>query len=150
MFRAKQYALCGGYRPEFYFGQDWDLWFRLAALGTFCTLQKRLCVSSITLNSISASRREEQERFARLSHKAWLARQAGLSDLSVLEEARQLLSSIEKRPKQRRDRAAANYFIGKCLIDQNDKAAWGYLLAAVKEHPLHFGGWINLARLLFA
>ncbi len=149
MFRAKQYALCGGYRPEFYFGQDWDLWYRLASLGTFCTLQKRLCVCSITLNSISASRRKEQERFARLSHKAWLARQGGLSDQSVLEEARQLLSSVEKRRNTPLDRAAANYFIGKCLMDHNNKAAFRYLLAAVKEQPLHFGGWFNLARMLF-
>ena len=48
MFRTKQYTLCGGYRPEFYFGQDWDLWYRLASLGTFCTLQKTLCVCRIT------------------------------------------------------------------------------------------------------
>ena len=149
MFRAKQYALCGGYRPEFYFGQDWDLWYRLSSLGTFCMLQQRLCVCSITSGSISASRKAEQERFARLSRKALLARQAGLSDQPVLEEARQLLSSVEKRTNARRDRAAANYFVGKCLLDNHNKAAFGYLLAAVKEYPLHFGGWVNLTRSLF-
>jgi glycosyltransferase involved in cell wall biosynthesis len=148
MFRAKQYVLCGGYRSEFYFGQDWDLWYRLASLGTFCTLQKRLCVCSITLGSISASLKVEQERFGRLSHKAWLARQAGLSDQSVLEEARQLLSSLKKRSNPKRERAAGNYFLGKCLLNNRNKAASGYLLAALKEHPLHFGAWINLTRSL--
>ena len=58
------FQLCGGYRPEFYFGQDWDLWYRLASLGTFCTLQKTLCVCRITLGSISGSRKQEQKKFA--------------------------------------------------------------------------------------
>jgi len=149
MFRAKQYARCGGYRPEFYFGQDWDLWYRLSSLGSFCMLQKRLCICSITPGSISVSRKVQQMRFAGLSRKAFLARQAGQSDQSVLEEARQFLSSIKKRPNPRRDKAAANYFLGKCLLDNRNKAAFGYLLAAVKEDPLHLRAWVNLPRSLF-
>ena len=146
MFRSKQYALCGGYRPEFYFGQDWDLWYRLASLGTFCTIQKRLCVCSVTLGSISASRKQEQERFGRLSRKAFLARQAGLSDQPVLEEARQLLSAIVTEASPRQDRAAANYFVGKCLLDNRNLAASDYLMSAIKENPLHLRAWIGLAR----
>jgi glycosyltransferase involved in cell wall biosynthesis len=146
MFRAKQYALCGGYRPEFYFGQDWDLWYRLASLGTFCTLQKRLCVCSVTLGSISASRKEDQERFARLSRKAFLVRQAGLSDQPVLEEARQLVSAVVKKASPRQDRAAANYFVGRCLLDNRNAAAIEYLMSAIKENPLHLRAWIGLAR----
>jgi glycosyltransferase involved in cell wall biosynthesis len=149
MFRAKQYALCGGYRPEFYFGQDWDLWYRLSSLGTFCMLQRRLCICSITPASISGSRKAEQERFARLSRKALLVRQAGLSDEPVLQEARQILSCVAKRANSKRDRAAGNYFVGKCLLDNQNKAAFGYLLAAVKEDPLHLAGWVNLTRSLF-
>jgi glycosyltransferase involved in cell wall biosynthesis len=149
MFRARRYFQCGGYRSEFYYGQDWDLWYRLAALGTFCTLQRPLCNCRVTSGSISASRKTEQERFAQLSRKALLARQAGLSDQPLLEEARQLLSSVGKLANGRRDRAAANYFIGKCLLENHNKEAVGYLLATVKDYPLHFGGWINLTRSLF-
>src|SRR2546430_8926423 len=112
-------------------------------------VQRRLCICSITSGSISASRKAEQERFARLSRIALLARQAGLSDRPLLEEARQLLSSVKKRGSARRDRAAANYFVGKCLLDNHNKAAFGYLLATVREYPLHFGGWLNLTRSLF-
>jgi hypothetical protein len=149
MFRAKQYTLSGGYRSEFYFGQDWDLWYRLCSMGTFCMLQERLCVCSITLGSISTSRKLEQDSFAQLSRKAFLRRCVGLPDQPVLEEARQLASSVVKRATTRRDRAAANYFVGRCLLNNHNKAALGYLLAAVKEYPLHFGGWLNLTRLLF-
>jgi glycosyltransferase involved in cell wall biosynthesis len=149
MFRAKQYTLCGGYRPEFYFGQDWDLWYRLAALGTFCTLQRTLCVCSITPGSISASHRAEQERFAQLSRRALLARQADLSDKPLLDEARQVSASVRYQTNAGRGSAAANYFVGKCLLKNGNKAAFRYLLATVKEYPLHLGGWINLTRSLF-
>jgi glycosyltransferase involved in cell wall biosynthesis len=148
MFRGKEYALCGGYRPEFYFGQDWDLWYRLASLGTFCTLQRRLCVCSVKLGSISASRKSEQESFALLSRKALRARQVGLSDQPLLDEARELSSSVKRLTNGRRDRAATNYFVGKCLLDNSNKSSFRYLLASVKEYPLNFGAWVNLTRSL--
>ena len=148
-FRRKQYDLCGGYRPEFYFGQDWDLWYRLANLGTFCMIEKSLCVCNIAPNSISGSRKREQDKFAQLSLRAFLMRQSGLSDQPVLEEARLLSRSIEKPTNERRMRAAANYFIGKCLLDNGNEEALEYLLATVKQYPLHIKGWICLARLLF-
>src|SRR5262249_38733208 len=121
MFRAKQYVLCGGYRPGFFFCQDLGLLFRLFSLGSFCILQRPLCICSVTSGSISASRKAQQERFARLSRKALLARQIGLSDQPVLEEARQLSALVKKRANTRRDKAEANYFIGKCLLDNRNK-----------------------------
>ena len=149
MFRTKQYALCGGYRPEFYYGQDWDLWYRLASLGTFCTLQKKLCVCRITLGSISGRRKREQEKFALLSRSAMLMRQRGMSDELLLAEARQILSSL-KRQVTRHDKAAENYFIGKCLLDNHNKAAIGYFLSAIKEDPSHLRAWLSLTRSVFA
>jgi glycosyltransferase involved in cell wall biosynthesis len=148
MFRAKQYAMCGGYRPEFYFGQDWDLWYRLSCLGTFCMLEKKLCVCQVTLGSVSSSWRQEQKRFAQLSRNAMLMRQKGMSDQPVLAETRQLLSSLN-RQVARHDKAAANYFIGKCLLKNRNNAAVGYLMSAIKENPLHIKAWISLARSVF-
>jgi glycosyltransferase involved in cell wall biosynthesis len=149
MFRAKQYFLCGGYRPEFYYGQDWDLWYRLASLGTFYTLSEILCVCRFTLGSISGQRKQEQEKFAQLSKNAMLARQKGISDMLVLEEARQI-QSLLNRKITRYDKAAENYFIGKCLLDNRNKAAIGYLVSAIKEDPLHLRAWISLTRSVFA
>jgi glycosyltransferase involved in cell wall biosynthesis len=145
MFRARQYVQCGGYRSEFYYGQDWDLWYRLASLGTFCTLQKTLCVCQFMLGSISGSRRLEQQKFAQLSRKAMLMRQRGMSDDLVLAEARQILSSLKRRVT-RHDHAAANYFIAKCLLKNRNEAAIGYLMSAIKENPLHLKAWISLMR----
>jgi glycosyltransferase involved in cell wall biosynthesis len=149
MFRARQYVLCGGYRSEFYYGQDWDLWYRLASLGTFCTLQNSLCACRITSGSISTSRKQEQYKFAQLSKKAMLMRQRGTSDEPVLAEARQIRSSLKTRVT-RHDKAAANYFIGKCLLDNRNEAAIEYLVSAIKEDPLYLRAWIGLTRSVFA
>jgi glycosyltransferase involved in cell wall biosynthesis len=149
MFRAKEYVLCGGYRPEFYFGQDWDLWYRLASLGTFCTLQKTLCVCRFTLGSISGSQKAEQQKFAQLSRNAMLLRQRGMSDELLLAEALQTQLS-SKRRVTRHNKAAENYFVGKCLLNNRDKAAMGYLVSAIKENPLHLKAWMGLTRSIFA
>lgn len=145
MFRARQYFQCGGYRAEFYYSQDWDLWYRLASLGTFCTLQQTLCICRLALGSISGSRRHEQTKFAQLSKNAMLMRQGGKSDETALAEARQLLSSLKKRTTQH-NKSAANYFIGKCLLENGNEAAIRYLMSAVRENPLHLKAWVNLAR----
>ena len=42
MFRRSAYEAVGGYRPEFYYGQDWDLWYRLAETGDFLVLPQVL------------------------------------------------------------------------------------------------------------
>jgi len=41
-FRREAYVKAGGYRPAFYYAQDWDLWYRLAALGTFAMVEQSL------------------------------------------------------------------------------------------------------------
>jgi len=144
MFRTKQYFQCGGYRSEFYCGQDWDLWYRLASLGTFCTLQKTFCICRFTLGSVSSSWNQEQTRFGQLSKNAMLMRERGMSDEPALAEARLLLLSL-KRKVTRHDKSAANYFIGKCLLKNRNEAAIGYLMSAIKEDPLQLRAWVSLA-----
>jgi glycosyltransferase involved in cell wall biosynthesis len=149
MFRAREYFQCGGYRSEFYYGQDWDLWYRLASLGAFCMLQETLCACRVASGSVSISWKQEQNRFAQLSRRAMLMRERGMSDEPVLAEARQVLSSLKRRVT-RHDKAAAHYFIGKCLLENRDEAAIAYLMLAIKEDPAHLWAWIGLARSIFA
>ena len=78
-----------------------------------------------------------------------LMRRRGLSDEPVLAKARQLHSSL-KGKVTRHDKAAANYFIGKCLMDNRNNAAIGYLASAVKQDPLDLRAWISLTQSLFA
>ena len=148
MFRTEKYFQCGGYRSEFYYGQDWDLWYRLASLGTFCTLPKTLCVCRFRLGSISGLQRTEQQKFAQLSKNAMLLRQRGMSDEPLLAEARRTQLS-SKGGVTRHNKAAENYFVGKCLLSNRNKAAIGYLASAIKENPLHLRAWMGLTRSVF-
>jgi Glycosyl transferase family 2 len=70
MFRREAYVRAGGYRAAFHYAQDWDLWYRLAALGTFAMVERYLYRGRITPDSISSLRRDQQVAYARLSHKA--------------------------------------------------------------------------------
>jgi len=74
-----------------------------------------------------------------------LMRQGGRSDETALAEARELVSSLKKRATPL-NKSAGNYFIGKCLLENRNKAAIGYLMSAVKENPLHLKAWISLAQ----
>src|SRR5262249_15301917 len=129
--------------------QDWDLWYRLAALGTFAIVEECLLKARVTVGSISCSSRDRQSAFARLSRMALRLRNAGQSDASVLEQAKQL------RPQKSRgysgsDQGREFYFIGKCLMDNNDSRAARYFLSAVSCNPFLLQGWwwavITMAR----
>jgi hypothetical protein len=149
MFRREAYATAEGYRAEFYYGQDWDLWFRLAALGTFAMVEQCLLQARISVGSISSLYRDRQSEYARLSRKALSFRLSGQSDAEVLQEAERLLPR-EPHAIRRSDQGRAMYFIGKCLVNRNDPRATHYLLSAIYANPFLVRAWwwaaISLAR----
>ncbi len=149
MFRREAYVKAGGYRAAFYYAQDWDLWYRLAALGWFAMVEQCLYRGRITPGSISSSSRDRQVAYARLSHKAIAVRLSGDSDGAVVQEAEQLLP-IKPHAIRRSDQGWAMYFIGKCLMDNNDPRAARYFLSAIYLTPLLFRAWwgaaLSLAR----
>ena len=66
MMRRSTYLNVGGYRPQFYFGQDWDLWYRLAEAGGFQMVEQVLYRARVTPNSLSGRYKALQERIAGL------------------------------------------------------------------------------------
>jgi hypothetical protein len=144
MFRRDAYERAGGYRAEFYYGQDWDLWYRIAAVGKFQIVPLTLYCARIDETSISSASREAQRQLARLSHTALLARQRGESDAAVVEEAAKV------RPRRQRlcARARGLYFIGETLRRNGDARAGKYLRRAIRACPLHVKAWIRLAQTL--
>jgi glycosyltransferase involved in cell wall biosynthesis len=149
MFRREAYVRAGGYRAAFYYAQDWDLWYRLAALGTFAMVGQYLYQARITPNSISSLRRDQQVACARLAHKAITLRLAGHSDDAIVEEAERLLPR-NPHAIRRSDQGRAMYFIGKGLLDNNDPRATRYFLNAICSTPFLFRAWwsapLSLAR----
>jgi glycosyltransferase involved in cell wall biosynthesis len=147
MFRRDVYRKVGGYREEFYFGQDWDLWYRLAERGKFQVVGQTLYKALVRPGSISGDYREAQERLAKLSRAALIRRMDGLRDEDILREAAKVRKRDDQRVSRQKD-AAWLYFIGECLRRNGDVQALPYLWMAVKKNPVALKTWIRLAQLI--
>ena len=142
MMRRDSYQDAGGYRAAFRVGQDWDLWYRLAAVGPFVMLPQPLYRFRFDGAGISATRAEEQDAFARLSLQAMLLRARGESDEPVLKLAAEMpVSSFQTHAS--RSRARMNYFVGSNLIRNGDSRALRYIWACLRDEPLVFRVWMR-------
>jgi len=140
MFRRDAYERAGGYRAEWYYGQDWDLWYRLGNEGLFQSIDEPLYIARVTPESISGSARESQQRLARLSHEALLARSRGESEAAIVAGA----ARIRKAPPPGRGaRARGLYFIGEALRRNGDLRARKYLREAIRTDPLMLRAWLR-------
>ena len=140
MFRRDAYERAGGYRAAFYYGQDFDLWFRLAALGKFQTVDEALYTARVTPDSISTSARTEQRRLAQLSRAALQARLGGESEEPILAAA----AAVRPGPAARRSRRGEGlYIIGEALRRNGDRRARGYLRHSVAAWPFSFRSWVR-------
>jgi len=145
MFRRAAYEKVGGYRAEFYFAQDLDLWVRLAEVGDHAVLPEILYQAVAAPGSISGTYRREQVVLTRLIAESARRRRAGASDADVLARAAAIRPSGPPRAG-RLARSRALYFIGACLGRRRDPAAMRYLLEAIRENPLHLKAWCRLLR----
>ena len=67
MFRRSAYEAAGGYRAEFRFGQDLDLWVRLAKQGRIVFVPEVLYDARVDAGAISTRNRDQQIESARLA-----------------------------------------------------------------------------------
>lgn len=142
MFRRAAYEQVGGYREEFYFAQDLDLWSRLIELGGLEFVNDVLYESGYAPGAISARYRPQQLLLRDLIREATLCRRRGEMDGAVLERAK--LVRPETGPSHRRTDAAAQYFIGSCLMQRGDQAAAEYFRRAITENPFHLRARLKL------
>jgi hypothetical protein len=140
MFRRDAYERAGGYRAQFYYGQDWDLWYRLAALGKYQTVPEALYRASVIPESISVEARRTQDELAALSLAAMRARASSQPEEPLLERA---ASVARVRRPGWRNRADGFYFIGEVLRRNGDPRARRYLRAAIAASPLTLKAWVR-------
>ena len=145
MFRKGAYESVGGYRREFYFSQDSDLWLRLGEIGRIAYVPECLYAFRITENGISSRYRRLQHRLGALAHECQQARLRGSSEAPLLARASELKPNSGSRRKGN-DPAGA-YFIGRCLLRQRDPRARSYLLRAARRRPWWLGAWLGLVQL---
>lgn len=140
LFPRKLYEKVGGYRPEFYFGQDLDLWLRLAEHGKHYVVPQVLYHASLKPESISGLYRKEQVKLTRIMLEATSLRQRNLSEYPALTEA-MAIRPKERHAGSRPDLAQALYFIGACLRKQGDGRARDYFRKSLRTYPLHLRSW---------
>lgn len=142
MFRRSAYEKVGGYRPEFYFAQDLDLWSRLIEVGSLGLVDEVLYQSRFAPGDLSARHRPQQMLLRDLIREATLCRREGHSEDALLQQAATVRGPAATAGKYAESRA--EYFIGSCLLRRRDPAARRHLWRAVRQEPLHLKAWAKL------
>jgi len=135
MFPRALYEQVGGYRKEFYFAQDLDLWTRMIEHGRHRVIQETFYQASFALGSISSLHRARQIATAQAILECARLRRAGEDESTALAQA--ALIRPEKQGATPAERAAALYFVGVCLRKRNDARAKDYFRRALRTYPLH-------------
>ena len=142
MFRRAAYEAAGGYRWQFYYGQDWDLWYRLAEQGWFHVVPQVLQRIRLFPAGISPQARGKQTALGRLAQEAFRARRTGENEAPVLEQAAALRPAPGPvQPPARRSQAAGLYFIGRLLLRNRDRRCRSYFLQSLRTWPLQGRAW---------
>ena len=146
MFRRAAYIAAGGYRPQFYFGQDWDLWYRLAERGRFRIVPEILYRVRLFPDSLSARHRRQQAEIGRCSLGAFGRRRQGLSEDDCLVAAERIRPAAPNR--HRRPNGEGAHFIGGLLRKNGDARCRRYFLQALRERPWRMNTWCRLLQAL--
>ena len=147
MFRKSDFEVVGGYRPEFYFAQDSDLWFRLAGRGAFLFLPEPLYAFRVQSGSITARHRPRQLELYEIAVACRAARLAGRPEAPLLEAAARIRAGGAGDASAQMGEAAS-YFIGCALLEKRDPRAVHYLATHVRRRPFDPKGWIRLTQAL--
>jgi glycosyltransferase involved in cell wall biosynthesis len=143
VMRADAFRRAGGYRAQFYFAQDLDLWIRMAALGELLIEPRVLYEARLLVRSISSLHRAEQFACAKIA----IAVRDAPDDARREELLRQ---AARIRPRRgsitARGEATALYFVASCLRRRDDPRWRGYASRAVRRSPLHVPSWLLLLR----
>jgi glycosyltransferase involved in cell wall biosynthesis len=142
MFRRDTYVSAGGYREEFRYAQDLDLWMRIAALGRIVVIPELFYEAFVELGTVSMTARAQQ---VELTQIAVLLRD---NPSGAPELLRRAASIVPKRKRNRLDDARASYFIASCLLRNGDRAWRAYARNAIRSYPLHFRSWVLFLRAL--
>lgn len=144
IFRKAAYEAAGGYRPQFYYAQDLDLWTRMIDQGGIAYVPELLYRISFHYGCISASRRLVQERLQSIIVEAARARRRGESEAPFLAAA----AAVGQGGRAGVGRADVAYFIGSCLKRRGDARARGYFREALADNPFHLRALVRLAQSL--
>jgi glycosyltransferase involved in cell wall biosynthesis len=147
MFRKKSYEQVGGYRHEFYYAQDVDLWSRLIEIGSHLVVPDILYENCLMPGSISGTKKKEQETFFKFIVEASEARRSGKTDQPALFKASRYSKKCQNKSMSNKNLASGAYFIASCLIKSYPSVAKKYLEMAIQSNPFHIRARLKLSQL---
>jgi glycosyltransferase involved in cell wall biosynthesis len=150
MFSRAAYEAGGGYRTAFYFGQDWDLWYRLSSQGTFVHLPEMLTRVRLFSDGLSSRHWREQRAIAKVSLACHLCRRSGSPEDQLLRQAAAIRPRSQCRwplPWDGR-RAEGAYFIAEALRRSRDHRCHHYFREALRHGFWKPRIWVRAAQSL--
>lgn len=146
MFRSDAYRRAGGYRRQFRFAQDTDLWYRLVRIGELGVVPQPLIELRVDTDGISPQNSDRQCLLADLARKSFELAKAGKDDKAVLAEAERVSWSREFATQTPSSVAKANaeHFIGSQLYALGDRRCRGYFWKAIQARPFWLKPWLKL------
>jgi hypothetical protein len=146
MYRRNAYKSVGGYRKQFYYGQDWDLWYRLAEIGNFFIVPEVLYRVRIFPECISMTSKHCQDAIAECSKGAFIARHRNEDEQPWIEKAeliRPYNFDLLKKKKPTYNNEPGLYFIGEALRRNRDLRCRPYFRSAIRQAPLSIRSYIR-------
>lgn len=150
MMRKSVYNAVGGYRACFYYGQDADLWMRMAECSQFTHAPEVLYRFLRSPKSISGSQRHIQKQFGELGQLCRHARRANRPEAELLRQATALAATLRNHTSDATraglSAVAMTYLIGSKLVSNGDPRARSYLFEVLRRRPLHWKAWVRLGQ----
>ncbi|NNC98699.1 MAG: glycosyltransferase [Gammaproteobacteria bacterium] len=134
MFRRAVYLQVGGYREEFYFAQDLDLWSRMIEVSEMEVLQQVHTRGIFSARGLSARHAAEQAKLRKIIVGLRQQRHSKSKQAELLKQA-SLVRPANSVATNQSDDFAGNYFIGKCLFDRCSSGAGDYFVRAISARP---------------
>lgn len=146
LMRYSAYSKAGGYRWQFYYAQDWDLWYRLAEQGKFAMVNDILYRVRVLPTGISSRQRARQREVSRWGREAFRQRLLGLDESDCLAAAARIRPGGPKPFWASLLATNGSYFIGEQLRRNRDPRCANYLITAIKHRPWDPRPWIRLVQ----
>ncbi len=144
MFRRTSYERAGGYRSQFRYAQDVDLWMRITDHELLGYLPDMQYCFRVRPNSISMTVPGAQRELLSVIVACREARAGGGDEGPLLARAAEICGAAKKPTGG--STFAGNYFLGRLLQDRKNPAATGYLRRAVRDQPTNLKALLALAR----
>ena len=139
MFRRSAYEHVGGYRQEFPYAQDRDLWLRLAEFGLLGYCQSFLYAYECGETSISSRAHDAQQRLGGIIDECRARRLAGEDEAPALAQAAEVRRLPEAGGSGDPTRGA--YLIAGYLRQRRDSRAVAYYARVLRRRPTRLDAW---------